>query len=117
MPVFFKQYRQAKGLTQVDVANALNITYQAYSNYELGKRETDYKTLLKLSELFETSIEALLTGKQATNKEAAPAQFARSDLFEILNGLSDSEIDELKNYTAFLRFKRDHSVSLSSEGV
>lgn len=56
----FKYYRNKKNLSQKEVGDYLGITGQAYSNYETGKRQADYETLLKLAELFETSIEKML---------------------------------------------------------
>ena len=60
----FKYYRQKIKMSQKEVGSYLGITGQAYSNYENGKREADYETLLKLSELFETSIENLLMDEE-----------------------------------------------------
>ncbi len=52
--------RKAAGKTQQDVADYLGISRQAYSNYENGKREPDYETLLKLGEYFGKSLDYLL---------------------------------------------------------
>lgn len=59
----FKYYRKKKSLSQKEVGEYLGITGQAYSNYENDKRQADYETLLKLSELFETSIENLISNE------------------------------------------------------
>lgn len=56
-----KKYRELKGLSQSAVARELGISRQTYNNYELGKREADYETLLKLAEYFDTTVECLLT--------------------------------------------------------
>lgn len=116
---YFAKYRNAKGYTQAFVAQELGITRQAYNNYELGKRQADYETLLKLSELLEVSVEALLTGRVAEspiesykmpdNKEAAILKGSRRDFFDILNGLSETELTELENYVRFLLWKHTHS--------
>ena len=55
-----KQLREAKGVSQATVARELNISRQTYNNYELGKREADYETLLKLAEYFDTTVDRLL---------------------------------------------------------
>ena len=49
------EYRKANALTQKDVSEYLNISRQAYSNYETGKRDPDLGLLVKLSELYEIS--------------------------------------------------------------
>lgn len=42
--------RKESHATQQEVADYLGISRQAYGNYESGKREPDYETLLKLGE-------------------------------------------------------------------
>ena len=44
--------RTEREKSQQDMADYLQITRQAYSYYETGKRQPDYETLLKLGEYF-----------------------------------------------------------------
>ena len=53
-----KTARKAKGLTQDDLAKAINATRQTVSNYEAGKRLPDGETLLRLSKALGYSFEA-----------------------------------------------------------
>lgn len=55
-----KKYRKNKGFTQADVAKILNITPQAYANYEQGTRTPDINTCKLLSEIFDISLYTLL---------------------------------------------------------
>lgn len=55
--------RQEKKVSQQDLADYLKITRQAYNNYETGKREPDYETLLKLGEYFNVSVDYLVRGE------------------------------------------------------
>lgn len=55
-----KLLRIKSGVSQQCIANFLGITRQAYCNYELGKREADYKTLLALSKYFQTTVDLIL---------------------------------------------------------
>lgn len=59
-----KELRLEKGVSQQIVADYLEITRQAYSNYENGNREPDYETLLKLAEYFGTTVDTILRGKE-----------------------------------------------------
>ncbi len=54
------EYRKANTLTQNDVGKYLNISRQAYSNYETGKRDPDLGLLVKLSELYNISLNQLI---------------------------------------------------------
>ena len=72
-----KLLREKKGVSQQAVADYLEITRQAYSNYENGKRQADYETLLKLGEFFNVSIDYLL------NKEKEPLKNERLSIDNI----------------------------------
>lgn len=55
-----KHIREENHLSQKDIADYLGITRQAVASYELEKREPDYKTLVKLADFFDISIDYLL---------------------------------------------------------
>lgn len=55
-----KELRKHAGKTQLEVANALGISRQAYSNYESEAREPDYETLLRIADYFEVSTDYIL---------------------------------------------------------
>lgn len=52
--------RKARNIRQIDVAKYLNVSRQAISKYELGMREPDLATLLKLAEFYGVSMDYLL---------------------------------------------------------
>lgn len=56
----FKHFRKINNLSQIEVANALQIAQSSYSAYETGKNEPDIKTLISLAQLFHTTIDELL---------------------------------------------------------
>ncbi len=47
-------------LSQVEMADILHCTQQAYSNYELGQRDIPTAVLIRLAEIHKTSIDYLL---------------------------------------------------------
>ena len=61
--------RQQKNLSQQGLAGLMNVTHQAVSKWEKGQALPDTETLLALSKLFGTSMEALLTGELPVSKE------------------------------------------------
>ena len=63
--------RKEKGITQMDVAKALDISRQAYANYDVGKREPDLTMLLKLADYFGVSVDYLL-GKTEQKEKPSP---------------------------------------------
>ena len=63
-----KQIRERKGLNQQQVAIDLNISREALSYYENGKREPSLKMLIAMSNYFNVSIDYLITGKEFKDK-------------------------------------------------
>ncbi len=63
-----KIIRKQKNLNQLKVALDLNISREALSHYENGKRSPDIQMLRKLSEYFNVSIDFLINGKEFKNR-------------------------------------------------
>lgn len=59
-----KKIRKLKNLNQQKVALDLNISREALSHYETGKREPSLSMLLAMSKYFGVSIEYLITGEE-----------------------------------------------------
>ncbi len=59
-----REIRQKKGYSQLKVAMDLNISREALSYYENGKRNPDLEMLVTFSQYFNTSIDYLITGQQ-----------------------------------------------------
>ena len=59
-----KEIRKKRGLNQQKVALDLNITREALSHYENGRREPSLAMLVKMSRYFNVSIDYLITGKE-----------------------------------------------------
>ena len=58
------EIRKKKGYSQLKVAMDLNISREALSYYETGKRNPDLDMLIKLSEYFNVSIDYLIRGEE-----------------------------------------------------
>ena len=59
-----RKIRIKKGYTQLKVAMDLNISREALSYYENGKRSPDLQMLVLMSDYFDVSIDYLITGKE-----------------------------------------------------
>ena len=60
--------RKERNLNQLKVAMDLNISREALSHYENGKREPSLDMLNKMSEYFNVSIDYLINGKEFMKK-------------------------------------------------
>ena len=55
-----RDLREDHDLTQKEIANALNCSQQAYSNYELGQRDIPTDILIRLSAFYLVSVDYIL---------------------------------------------------------
>lgn len=60
---FIAQQRKAKGLTQKQLADELNVTDKAVSKWETGRSYPDVETLERLSAFFGVTVNDVLSGK------------------------------------------------------
>ncbi len=63
-----REIRKNKKLNQLQVAMALNISREALSHYETGKREPSLSLLVQMSKYFNVSIHFLITGEEFEKK-------------------------------------------------
>lgn len=103
--VRLKELRNKIGLSQSAVAEKLGITQQAYANYEREARQPDLDMLLKLSDLFEVSVDYIL-GKEDVSpldKELQGIDFA---LYGETKDLTDAEKQDILSYIRFKKSQR-----------
>lgn len=65
--LFIKKLRTEKGYIQARLVQLLNISDRTVSKYECGRGIPDIDILLKLSEVFEVSINEILNGRRFTD--------------------------------------------------
>ncbi|WP_308618520.1 helix-turn-helix transcriptional regulator [uncultured Enterococcus sp.] len=53
------QYREAKGYSQIDIADRLSVTQQSISSWEIGRTIPKPYQMKQLSEILEVSIDEL----------------------------------------------------------
>lgn len=63
-----REVRKKKKMNQLFVARKLNISREALSYYENGKREPSFATLNAMSKFFNVSIDYLINGKDFKKK-------------------------------------------------
>jgi len=66
--------RSEKNLSQGDLANALEVSRQSISKWETNGSVPELDKLLKLSEIFDISLDELVTGKEKAEQPAAVAK-------------------------------------------
>ena len=63
----FKEYRKMSNFSQEEIAEKLNVTSQAISKWECDKSYPDIEMLIKISDLFNVSLDMLLKSNKNTS--------------------------------------------------
>lgn len=63
-----REIRKKRGYNQLKVAMDLNISREAISLYETGRRSPDVDMLVRFSDYFDVSIDYLIRGKEFSEK-------------------------------------------------
>lgn len=66
---YIKKLRKEKGLTQMQLAEKLNISFQSVSKWEVGETLPDTNILLDLCNELDTTVDTLLNGGAVINKK------------------------------------------------
>ena len=91
-----KKLIQEKGITQTALAKQLGLKPQTIAMYSTGKSYPEFRTLIKLAEFFNVSLDYLVTGERVEN------QTVREEL-----GLSESAVENLGKRGLEINFSCD----------
>ena len=97
-----KKLRRKNNWTQKDLANILDVSPSTIGMYEQNRREPDNDLLLKISQVLNVSLDRLL-GNTKYSEPPAP----RSELYDLIDQMDESEIAELENYVDFILSKKN----------
>jgi len=89
-----RQLREEKHVTQADVAQQLNITREAYSMYESGKRQMNYESLDLLAAYFTVSVDYLL-GRKDDRGALRPDEAALVRNYALLDARGRTNVDAM----------------------
>ena len=104
MAARFREAREYVGLSQEEVARALNLSRPAITNIESGSRRVEAVELDRLGRLYRRSVNYFLTGQEPV-AAANPEQVAF--LSRALKGLSQRDVAEVARFAEFLRRSSD----------
>lgn len=64
-----KTLRKLQHKTQIEVAEKLGISYQAYAHYEKGRRQPSPEQLIVLAQYFDVTVDELIGRNEITQEE------------------------------------------------
>lgn len=103
LSVRLRSSRESAGLSQIDAAKKLEISNGTLSGYERDYRDPDTRTLEKMADLYEVSVDYLLGRsdiKKEENKEDKMFAYGGFD------DMSEKEMQHLWEYAEIMRERR-----------
>lgn len=85
-----KILREKSGYSQEDLAQKLNISRQSISKWELGKSTPDINYFIKLSEIYNLSLDELIKGEESEEEN-----FTKDIDVEVVNELKEKDDEKL----------------------
>lgn len=102
-----KKLRQQRGLYQKDVASFLGVDRTTYVKYETGASEPDNKTLSKLADFYDVSVDELLgrdTKSEQKENPSGKSEGIDETNIEILNVWSTLSLEQKEKALSYLHF-------------
>lgn len=101
-----KYLREKNNLKQEDIGDIINLTRQAYSNYENQNRTPDIDTLMILSNYYNVSLNDLIfcnlsesyTPFEGLSEGEIPYIYTKSEKNDVTIYLSESELDMIMKF-------------------
>lgn len=90
-PERLKQLRKEKGMTQLDLAAALNVSSGTVAMWETGKRKPSFDMFDKLTEVFDKRIDYIL----GATDDPAPATLSNNDITQLGEWVVQEEYEDI----------------------
>ncbi|MCI8361066.1 MAG: helix-turn-helix transcriptional regulator [Clostridiales bacterium] len=114
MVKMLRELRKQKGITMKQLGEIVGVAESTVSQYETGKRDPDYETLLAFAGYFGVSADYLLLGE---DKNSGQSEVSDADIKFALFG--DREIDDevYEEVKAFAQFAKERKKNGKAEGT
>ena len=101
-----RELRKKCGITMKELGEKIGVAESTVSQYETGKRQPDYETLLKLGEYFGVTVDFLLGAEKAPTKEGERSVSDDDIKFALFGGdgeITDAMFDEVRQFAEFVK--------------
>lgn len=109
-----KQLRKGAGMKQSELAKILNVGQSTISGWENGTFEPDQKTLCKIAEMFNVSIDYLVgnsdTKKPLTSEDMSGLTDKQIKILQMMSELPEQDQDDLiqqAEYRIWLKHQKE----------
>lgn len=112
MMLKIRELRKKCGITMKELGAAIGAAESTISQYETGKRQPDYETLLKIAEFFGVTTDYLLTGEDTKKAPTQEDERTISDkelmfaLWGDSQNVDESDLEDVRRYAAFVEERK-----------
>ncbi len=97
---------QLQNKMQYELTDYLGINYSSFANWKAGRNQSYKKYLHAISDFLDVSVEYLKGETDKKEKPSIAADERLKELYNLTDGLSESEILALKSFVAGLKASR-----------
>ena len=94
--------RKTQNMTQEQLADRAGVSWRTISNLETGRTVPKLELIYNIAQIFQISIDELLTGKTQTNKPFSRLKL-ENQIIADLQSLNDNMLYHLKEYILLLK--------------
>lgn len=109
--------RQARGMTQQQLAAAMNVSHQAVSKWENGAALPDIQTLVGLTQLFGITVEQLLNGEIPEERLEDEQELSIDDRIHSIGKIVNNVIDDIGSALRGEEHRPEETENADSEPV
>lgn len=105
-----RELRKAKGMSMKELGKVLGCAESTISQYENGKREPSFETMLRAAEFFGVTVGYLL-GNENPPAEKAEGVSDEDIKFALFDGqpVTDAQYEEVKRFAKYVRDRDLHT--------
>ncbi|MGQ3012085.1 MAG: helix-turn-helix domain-containing protein [Flavobacteriales bacterium] len=107
LPETIRRFRKRAGLSQAEVAAALQISPSAYSALERGISSISRARLQKIARILHCTAEELLTEAELPAGEDATAYLKKNSELDTLHKQADTQAEAIRNNREIIRLLKD----------
>ena len=101
-----RELRKKCGITMKELGEKIGVAESTVSQYETGKRQPDYETLLKLGEYFGVTVDFLLGAEKVPTVEGERNVSDEDIKFALFGGegeITDAMFEEVRQFAEFVK--------------
>ncbi len=108
-----KEFRRKAGLTQQEIANKLNMSKTGYNSWESGRTQPNLEILVKLANMFHTTVDALLGHDVPYLLDKSTLTEKQKAILDLLPEMNDRVCERAEAYIyGLIEGEKEHEITV-----